>query len=151
MAACQNPSPFILAVPCFRRSRPKNCWVVPEVNETKLAQRQQEPRGQRAAQRRQSLAPGERVPTRRDNPGINPLKDPSPRSGRQMFHVTAHNPLRPYRARDCFVTDPGVALLAPQRRCSAGDPALRSLTPGYYLPPLRGWLSGATQHWHSLP
>lgn len=71
------------------------------------------------AERRQIVAPGERVPTYRDNPGIT-----FPKESKRAKRATES--LRPYRAQDSFLLDPGVAS------------RYIGLIPGYYLQPLRG-------------
>ncbi len=76
------------------------------------------------------VAPGERVPMCRDerNPGITFSYDSSAGfSRRKRCALDDRSLLRPFRARNISLTDRGAARYA--------------LAPGYYFPPLRGWLS----------
>ena len=72
-----------------RGSPATNCWVAPDVINTNSAQRQRGCQRQRAAERRQSLAPGERVPMYRDerNPGITPPLDSSAGFSRRALRI----------------------------------------------------------------
>ena len=53
----------------------------------------------RVAERRQNLAPGERVPIHRDNPGTTSRENPEPAKRGQVMRLAMRDLMRPYRAR----------------------------------------------------
>ena len=120
-AAARNLFPFAFA-PRSRRAGPTTCWTTPERNVFKSAQRHRHGSRQRVGVADDRMQP--RVSERSErNPGIKSPKDVRAReAGDRCCAGRFRNLLRPFRARDLFLPDPGVA------RPPVAYPWLNSLT-----------------------